>query len=596
MRNLWLLRSRALLLVTLVLTLTVVVACGAAAPEEPAQPASSEPQAAAQEPAQQPAQQQASPAQEASSAQEPAPTAMPEVAKETMAEPSVVRIIESQGEITQETNQHCAGGRPITSNFNPYAEHPLDINPVTAEVEAWLAESWESSADSKSWTFNIREGIPFHFGYGELTANDFKWMAEAKAQENCLSSTTSFWKEMVNAEVIDDYTITFHMENPTFLLPQFVSSSTVGSEFFAFSQAQHEEVGYENMDDVKLAATGYFQYMERNLGESIVVERVPYEHWRVMPQFLEHEQKFIAEESTRLAGLLAGELHMVALSRDLQETAVSNGMKVIPAQQPFTQLTVFFGGMYFIPGDTDFDPTTPWADIRVRQAMNKAIDRDELNEFILKGQGERQHVTGVCHQILQPECYNPDWETRWDDMYGYDPEAAAKLLAEAGYGPDNPIKLTMINYRSRGEPESPLVIEALPQYWAPLGIEATIQDLDTGAATKLWREKKMQHSLWANVFSFRPISYRVRDNASSNSRSHYFEHEFVDQKYEEMKLVSSIEEENQIGRDVANFWYDQYWTMPFFWFRWNATVNPEVIDDWVFLNRGKYWHNIQVPQ
>jgi ABC-type transport system substrate-binding protein len=99
-----------------------------------------------------------------------------------------------------------------------------------------------------------------------------------------------------------------------------------------------------------------------------------------MPPFKEYEIKWIAEDSTRLAGLLAGELHAIALSRDLQETALEAGMKVIPAQQPFTQLSVFFGGMYFIPGDPDFDPTTPWTDKRVRQAMNMALNRDELNQ------------------------------------------------------------------------------------------------------------------------------------------------------------------------------------------------------------------------
>ena len=590
MQRRWLKSPRALLFMSVLFIVVLAVSCGTAAPE---QPAVAEPAAPAVAPDTSAAD---TTAPDTAAMQEAAPTAVPAAASEAMAESNIVRIVESQGEITQETNQHCAGGRPITSNFNPYGEHPLDINPVTAEIEAWLAETWESSADARSWTFNIRQGVPFHFGYGEMTAHDLAWMAQAKGQDDCLSSTTSFWKELVEVEVVDDYTLIFHMEHPTFLLPLFVSSSTVGSEFFAFSKAQHDEVGYENMDDVKLAATGYFQYLERNLGENLVVERVPYEHWRAMPQFKEHEQQFIAEESTRLAGLLAGELHMVALSRDLQQEAVGRGMKIIPAQQAFTQLTVFFGGMYFIPGDPDFDPTTPWADLRVRRAMNKAINRDELNEFILKGQGEREHVTGVCHATLQPECYNPDWETRWDDEYGYDPEEAARLLAEAGYGPDNPIELTIINYRSRGEPESPLVVEALPQYWKPLGINATIQDLDTGAATKLWREKRMQHGLWANVFSFRPVSYRVRDNASSNSRSHYFEHEFVDQKYEELKLVKSIEESDQIGREVANFWYDQQWTMPFFWFRWNATVNPEFIEDWKFLNRGKYWHLIEVPK
>jgi ABC-type transport system substrate-binding protein len=180
------------------------------------------------------------------------------------------------------------------------------------------------------------------------------------------------------------------------------------------------------------------------------------------------------------------------------------------------------------------------------------------HQFILQGQGEIQHVTACCHPVLAPEVYNPQWAEDWEEMYGYNPEKAKQLLAEAGYGPDNPVKVTLYNYRTSGEPEAPLIIEALPQYWGPIGIEATIQDIDTGAVTRLWREKKMQHAVWAKVFSFRPIQERVRTNHSQHSSSHYFDHPFVDQKYEEMLSTSSQEEVNRIGREVADFWYDNY--------------------------------------
>jgi ABC-type transport system substrate-binding protein len=76
----------------------------------------------------------------------------------------------------------------------------------------------------------------------------------------------------------------------------------------------------------------------------------------------------------------------------------------------------------------------------------------------------REYVTGCCHPVLEPDMYNPQWEERWEEMYGYNPEKARQLMAEAGYGPDNSVKVTLYNYRTRGEPEAPLIIEALPQY------------------------------------------------------------------------------------------------------------------------------------
>ncbi len=581
----WISSSKAVLFVALLLTLAMVVACGASAPEPAAEPV------AQVEPA-------AEPAAEPMAQEQPAPTAMPAPAAETMeqemAEPTVVRYVESQGEIQVETNQHCGGNRPIISQFLPYVEFLVEADPVTAEFNPWLAKSWEATPDAKSWTFNLQEEVPFHHGYGNLTAEDFATMAVAKGDESCASSTTSFWKEMASAEVVDDHTITFHMNNPSLPMLSVVSNLPTGLELISFSKDQLDEVGYENFDDVKPASTSYYQFTERKLGESVVYERVPYEHWRYQSPFQEMEIRWIGEETTRLAGLLAGEIHAIALSRDLQESAINGGMKVIPAQVAFSQLSLFFGGMYFMPGDPDFDPTTPWADIRVRKAMNKAINRDELNDFIFKGEGQRMHVTACCHEVLDPNIYNPEWETRWDEAYGYDPEAAEQLLIEAGYGPDNPVKVEMLNYRTSGEPESPLAVEALPQYWGPVGIDVTITDIDSGAYSAMRRAKQIQHMMYANVFSFRKIQDRVRTNAPSNTSGHTFDHPFMQEKYEETLTVYTQEEVEAIGREVANFWYDQYWTIPVFWFRFNFTVNPEVLEDWTYLNRGYYWHN-QVP-
>jgi ABC-type transport system substrate-binding protein len=506
--------------------------------------------------------------------------------------PTVSRYVESQGEIQQETNLHCAGNRPIISQFLPYVEFLVEADPETAEMTPWLAASWETSADGRSWTFHLREEVPFHHGRGKLTSKDFAKMAEAKGAENCASSTQGFWKGLDRTEIIDDHTFTFHMKNPSLPMLAVISNLPTGLELFSLSADQVDEVGYDNLNDVAPSSTSYYQYVERKLGESVIYERVPYEHWRFQAPFEEMEIRWIGEESTRMAGLLAGEIHAIALSRDLQATAIEGGMKIIPAQMAFSQLSLFFGGMYFMPGDPDFDATTPWADIRVRQAMNKAVNREELNKYIFNDEGERMHVTACCHPLLDPEIYNPDWETRWDDMYGYDPDRARELLAEAGYSMEKPVKVTILNYRSSGEPESPLAVEALPQYWGPVGIEATIRDLDTGAYSRLRRAKKVQHMMWANVFSFRQIADRVRSNAPSNTRSHTYDAPFMEEKWQELSKVTTQKESDRIGREVANFWYDDFWTIPVFWFKFNFTVNPEVVEDWTFLNRGYYWHNI----
>ena len=252
MRNRWPIPSKALLFVSVLFLLTLLVACGAAAPEEPAQ----EPAAPAQETAPEPAQ------AEPSAAQEPAPTAMPEPAAESMdkdmAEPTVVRYVESQGEIQVETNQHCGGNRPIISQFLPYVEFLVESDPVTAEFNPWLAESWETTPDAKTWTFKLQQGVEFHHGYGEMTAQDFVDMAIAKSNTDCQSSTTSFWKEMAQAEAVDDHTVQYTMNNASLPMISVVSNLPTGLELFSLSKKQVDEVGYDNLDGVKPASTSYY--------------------------------------------------------------------------------------------------------------------------------------------------------------------------------------------------------------------------------------------------------------------------------------------------------------------------------------------------
>ncbi|MDE2844164.1 MAG: ABC transporter substrate-binding protein, partial [Chloroflexota bacterium] len=216
--------------------LSLLVACGAAAPEERAAPAA--------EPA---------PAQEQAMAEaEPAPTAAPAAAdtsmEQEMAKPTVVRYVESQGEIQVETNQHCGGNRPIISQFLPYVEFLVEADPVTAEFNPWLAESWETTADAKTWTFKLRQGVEFHHGYGEMTAQDFVDMAVAKSNTDCQSSTTSFWKEMAQAEAVDDYTVKYTMNNASLPMISVVSNLPTGLELFSLSKKQVDEVGYDNLD------------------------------------------------------------------------------------------------------------------------------------------------------------------------------------------------------------------------------------------------------------------------------------------------------------------------------------------------------------
>ena len=81
------------------------------------------------------------------------------------------RVIYALGEV-QETNRHWTVGRPSYYQFDPYSETLIGLDAQTNERIPRLAKSWEATPDGRTWTFQLEEGIPFHFGHGEFTSAD----------------------------------------------------------------------------------------------------------------------------------------------------------------------------------------------------------------------------------------------------------------------------------------------------------------------------------------------------------------------------------------------------------------------------------------
>src|SRR5499427_4044990 len=71
-----------------------------------------------------------------------------------------------------ESNRFWTIPRPSHLQYDPFLETLLDVDPDTGAYIPRLAERWESTPDMKEWTFYLRKGVQFHFGYGEFTARD----------------------------------------------------------------------------------------------------------------------------------------------------------------------------------------------------------------------------------------------------------------------------------------------------------------------------------------------------------------------------------------------------------------------------------------
>jgi peptide/nickel transport system substrate-binding protein len=466
----------------------------------------------------------------------------------------------------------------ISLQFDPFLETLLDVDPKTGEYTPRLAEKWEATPDRKEWTFYLRKGVPFHFGYGELTAQDIAHSHALMLRQDATATLAGFWRGVEEVKVIDDYQVVFRMKNPSATMPYAASRS---GDLRIVSKAQWDKEGIDGFDK-RPAGTGSYRYVERKLGNSIAFERVD-NHWRgEKPDFPELEIRLAREDSTRLALLLTGEAHVGDLPRELQDEALKRGMKIISSALPSEWLSGYFGGQFHLPGDPKFKADVPWNDKQVRQAMNMAINRAELLNNLFKDKGAPMYVSGFQPSL---EGWNPEWAKRFDQLYGYNPTKAKELLKAAGYPPGK-IQVKILAYTSPGEAELPQVAEAMALYFNEVGIQATLEPVDEAKAVSMWRAKETTCCVWPNIIGLRPTEEWLRTSYYSKSPSPLFQDEFVEKKYLELTTLVDPMERERVAREIGDHLFEQFADFPFLSIYNEVVANPTVVGNWTYPGPG----------
>lgn len=528
-------------------------------------------------------------------------------------ETKVDRVIYALGEV-QETNRHWTVGRPSYYQFDPYSETLIGIDSVTNARIPRLAKSWESSPDGREWTLYLEEGVPFHFDWGEFTSADVIASFDRILGDDSQVSAASFF-DGTTYEAVDDYTVKLVFPSIALDTPAILSRGFGGGEIMMLSKSQFDEVGVDGFDE-KPAGTGSYMYGGRTDGQNIWFEKAPQPHWRgENPDFQEVELRWVREDLTRLAALLTEEIHIAALSRELQLEAARNGMENAEAGAPTHYLTMFLGGQYYLDGDTSYDPTIPWASPEhgkiIRQAMNKAIDRDAMLEHVLKGQGSLMLLTQF-HPVLG--VWNEQWEADWEEQYGYDPEAAKALMAQAGYSTENPMPFTSYNYFSSDEPETAVMLEALINFWQPIGIDVTLLDSEWGTVRGEYRSKGdfIKKGGWGNVITMRSLTNRLRSWSTVGNKNPeapggynggpgYFS-PVIEKNYAEFQALQEVDNDriNELLLEVGNDKFYNFADIPFFWFTLQVTFNPNVVESWTFPgtagSKTSHWDLLKAAQ
>ncbi len=513
---------------------------------------------------------------------------------------------------TIESNRTWVGGWNYISQHDVFAETLLRGDPATAEAGPLLAESWEVTNDFKTWSFKLREGIPFQFGWGEFTAQDVLHTFNLVNREDSLATLKESAWSQVTIEIIDDYNMHFHFDNP-YLDGTRLFSRHAG-DLIIVSDAQFKSEGEAGtFDQIQTAGTGPYQLSARALGASLTYERVPEGHWAYDVDFEEFEFIWAAESLTRMAMLLAGEAHISQIERTLQPDAEARGMRVILGTQEAAQTFFAFGGLYGsgtdlwygegnygTEGDTEkfpdiYTPGLPLENINVRKALNKAIDRDVINSEIYLGRATLNY-NHTFHR--NNEGWNPAWVENWEAMYGYDPDEARALLAAEGFGPDNPLKLNSITAVIPGTPELHDVMEAIGAMWAEIGVEVEIERLEVGRYVSRIRKHQLTNHIVPNRnLPIRTTQEGVRNQFTNTGFLWGFPHPELQENFDCMVKSADLDVRARCAQAMGDLIYNNYAQIPGHHLKSDLTVDPQYIADYVYTGLTSagvsHFHNIE---
>ena len=435
-----------------------------------------------------------------------------------------------------------------------------DVNDV---FQAELFSDWEVAEDGLTWTFTVRKGVPFHKGYGEMTAEDIVWYFEEFGSPESLNGHSRHVRRLLlDAEgspisKVDDFTVTASTSVPHFDMLLRLARPNIGA---ITSKRQAEELGDEEAA-LNGAATGPWEIVEHLSGSYWRMKAVE-DHWRKTPDFAELYFYNIPEESTRVANFQTGNLDTMQMNLDSKP--------VIDQVPGIEYMRVAFGGTlqvalglgnFHIPGldRPSWDPDLPWVsaspDInseewnqarKVRLAMAMAIDKQTIVDTLLRGIGQPLALWG--------------WEANMhrlpDDMQEreFNPEKARQLLAEAGYPDGFEITLTP---DIRGIPSEVEACEAVAVMWEDIGIRTRINRVPYATVAPIYRAREYTG---ANCHGTAGVSdpMNLLGNAFNSNASGIigFEHPILDELLERASMIVDDDARYEVAIEAARFTWD----------------------------------------
>jgi peptide/nickel transport system substrate-binding protein len=337
-----------------------------------------------------------------------------------------------------------------------------------------LATRWENSADHKRWTFYLRKGVKFHNG-DDVTSEDVKFSLQRAAGKRSTTGYAGILRTLVqDIETPAPDRLVIVTKEPTLVIPTSLSRS-LSTEGMVLPKKYIEQNG----DDAfarKPVGSGPYRFVEQISGSHIKLAAVD-SHWRIgAPKYKSMIFRIVPEETTRIALLRRGEVDVAEISRERVAEVEREGFPV-----HFRREEAILSMWWILAPD---GWPAPMKDKRVREAMNVAIDRNELAQSIFAGRAEPAAIPAGLSWSFKEIGLKVTPEMQ----YPYDPARAKKLLADAGVG--GGFNLDVYAYQLPGLPEGKAFAEAVAGYWDKIGIKTKLIPVDYPAFRKNWVDRK----------------------------------------------------------------------------------------------------------
>ena len=424
-----------------------------------------------------------------------------------------------------------------------YAMHDALVKPMPGNhMTPSLAESWTVSRDQLSYEFKLREGLKFHNG-DPFTAEDAKFSFH-RAKGKVIQS------KVREVAVVSPSRIRFTLHEPWPDFMAFYGTLVTGASWVV-PKKYFEQVGPEGFKKHPIGL-GPYKFVSHTPGIELVMEAFE-GYWRKTPSVKRVVFKSVPEATTRLAMVKRGEVDIAYLLEGPQGQEVK--------RDPNLRLA-FSGGIaiFFLDFLEQWDPKSPWADTRVRQAASVAIDRRALSDAETLGASKPagNYIPRRFEFALPLE---PD---------PYDPARAKKLLAEAGYpnGFDSAELHQLPPYFSLGE--------SIVNYFAQVGIRMKMRPMERAAYYTALATKKLKGVCVCSSALYGNAASRMSEVIPSDGTYAYGGYPDIDDLYHGQARETDRKKREAMLHRIQQLIAERVRLAPIYEYHWPSAIGPRV--------------------